>query len=106
MKLKIEALLAYTTMEAIKASTYKTQNTTLLVRLFNSDPKEATQPALFPDATLAFKRYLLTDPTSFNKYSNIRPSRHDYKDGQLTNNRKTDLVIDNLDIEALKELEQ
>lgn len=81
----IQQLLELTSKDAIKASTY-TIGGKISIRLFNSKEWNASIKALFPNVK-AYKQILKGD--------NISELRHDYLDGKVLANRKTDLVLAN-----------
>ncbi len=87
MKLTIQALEEIFGFTKVSESTYNT-NQGIRVRLINSNPEDASVPALYPNEN-SYKRHLV-------KFENVKTNRIDYILGTSHRliNRKTDLQVD------------
>ena len=88
MQLHVNDILQYATKEQILHSTYLIGGR-VQIRLFNSKEYLANVPALFNNSKHLKHKF------SRREFDNVSILVHDYKDGNITGNRKTDLVVIN-----------
>lgn len=83
--LTIEELKYHFTEDQIKQSTY-TIGSRQTIRLFNSNAEVAKVKALMPN--------ILKIKKQFKGYDNIKWDIHEYDNGEITGNRKVDMIIE------------
>lgn len=91
----LTALIDAYGIEKIKPSLHTVKNHYHL-RLYNTNPANASRPAIFANKTKEVKQF-------FNSYNNIMKARADYKDGLYCGNVKVDMIVD-ADAELAKQI--